>query len=81
MGFLKSLFSDEPGISFGRLATFIALLAVIVWVTKIVWHTNALPALDGVTLFAVSFYGTGKLLGKGAQLIAGLTGKDAGTTG
>ena len=69
MNFLKQLFSDQPGVSFGRMATFISLLAAIAWVTRVVWQTNAIPALDGITLFVVSFYAGGKLIGKAAEVL------------
>ena len=68
--FLKQLFSDAPGVSFGRAATAVCLVAGIVWVTRVVWITNALPALDGVTFWALSFYVGGKALGKGAEVLS-----------
>ena len=69
MNFLKQLFSDQPGASFGRVATFISLVAAIVWVTRVVWKTNAIPPLDGVTFWAASFYVGGKIIGKTAEIL------------
>jgi len=69
MRFLQQLFSDAPGVSFGRVATAISLVAAICWVTWVVYKTAAVPALDGITMFALSFYGTGKLLGKAAEIL------------
>lgn len=78
MNFIKRLFSDEPGVSFGRVATAVCLLAAIVWVTHVVWATHAIPALDGVTFWALSFYGVGKALGKGAEVLTAFAKKESG---
>lgn len=69
MNWLKQLFSDAPGVSFGRVASFVALGAVIVWVTIVVWRTTHIPDLAGLTAFALSFYGAGKLMGKAAEVL------------
>lgn len=60
MKFLKLLFAAEPGASFSRVATFIALNFSCVWVTHLVWHNHALPDFGGLTLFVGSMYGMGK---------------------
>jgi hypothetical protein len=56
---------SEPGangtLSWGRVASTVSLLAAIVWVSHILIHTHALPALDGITGFIVAPYGSNKL--------------------
>jgi hypothetical protein len=70
--FLKQLFSDSPGVSFGRVGSFIALLAGIYWVTVIVLHTSTLPDLSGLTFFIGSLY----VLGKGVGTVRAIFGKE-----
>jgi hypothetical protein len=72
MNFLKQLFSDSPGVSFGRFGCFLALVAGIVWVTRIVWKTNILPDLSGLTFFVSSLY----LVGKGVGTVRTIFGKE-----
>jgi len=60
MKFLKLLFAAEPGASFSRVATFIALLFSCSWVTHLVWYNHQLPDFSGLTLFVGSLYGMGK---------------------
>jgi len=57
---LSKLFTAEPGASFSRFASFIALMFSCAWVTHLVWHNNALPDLGGITLFVSAVYGMGK---------------------
>lgn len=51
---------SEPGpegtLSWGRVAASLSLLSAIVWITKIVLHTHALPDLMGASGFAVAPY-------------------------
>ena len=58
--FFAGLFS-EPGTeckpSFSRVLSALALLAGIVWVTRIVWTTGELPDLAGLALFVGALYG------------------------
>lgn len=75
MNFLKQLFSDQPGVSFGRTGSFIALVASIYWVTVIVLRTSTLPDLSGLTFFIGSLY----VLGKGVGTVRAIFGKE-GTT-
>lgn len=56
MNFIKSIFSDGGTGSWSRTASFLALVASIGWVTRIVLKTQAIPQLDGVTLFVTSMY-------------------------
>ena len=76
MNFLKQLISDQPGVSFGRFGSLLALAAGIVWVTRIVWKTNLLPDLSGLTFFITSLY----LVGKGVGTIRTIFGKEGTTT-
>jgi hypothetical protein len=77
MNFFKQLFSDQPGASFGRFGSFLALLAGIVWVTDIVWHTKALPDFSGLTFFIGSLY----VLGKGVGTVRAIFGKEGSVEG
>lgn len=58
--FLHELFSESGTASFSRVGTFIVLAGACVWISRIVWETGALPALEGLTLFIASLYGLGK---------------------
>ncbi len=60
MNFIKQLFSDNDRASFSRIGSFIALLFACGWISRIVWRTNALPSLEGLTLLISSLYGLGK---------------------
>jgi hypothetical protein len=66
---VREIFS-EPGpngtLSWGRIASSVALLAAIVWVSRILFLTHGLPALDGVTGFVLGPYGANKI-GAAAQ--------------
>jgi len=75
MKFLKLLFAAEPGASFSRVATFIALVFSCTWVTHLVWHNHQLPDFSGLTLFVGSLYG----LGKASDLVARLKNGDTPT--
>jgi hypothetical protein len=68
--FLEQLFSDSGNASFSRMGSFLALVFSCFWVSRIVWKTGALPALDGLTLFIVSLYGLGKA-GETIQRVVG----------
>lgn len=59
----RELFSESGAgfISWGRVASTVALIAGIAWVTHIVWTTKTLPALDGVTAFGVGPYAANKV--------------------
>lgn len=64
---------SEPGpngtLSWGRIASTLALLAAIGWVTWILHKTGGLPALDGLTAFVLGPYGANKIA-TAAQAIA-----------
>jgi hypothetical protein len=55
----KEIYS-EPGaggtLSWGRVASTFTLIAAVVWVTRLVLQTHALPGLEGVTAFGLSPY-------------------------
>jgi hypothetical protein len=61
---IRELFS-EPGangtLSWGRVASAVALLGALVWVSKIVFQTHTLPAFDGITAFVLAPYGANKV--------------------
>ena len=56
---------SEPGpngtLSWGRIAASGSLVAAIVWVTSIVIHTHALPALDGISGFVIAPYAANRV--------------------
>ena len=66
MGFsqaLHELFS-EPGangtLSWGRVASAVALVGGIVWISHIVYVLHTLPAFDGITAFVLAPYAANK---------------------
>ncbi len=71
--FLNELFSESGTASFSRVGTCVALVSACVWVSRIVWKTGALPALEGLTLFIATLYGLGKA-GETVQSILGKKG-------
>jgi hypothetical protein len=74
--FFQQLFSESGEASFSRVGTFLALACSCVWVTRIVWTTNALPSLDGLTLFISSLYA----LGKAGQTVQRMLGREGQST-
>ncbi len=55
---------SEPnggGLSWGRVASSVALVAGIVWVSRILILTHGLPALDGITAFVLGPYTSNKV--------------------
>jgi hypothetical protein len=56
---------SEPGVggtlSWGRVAASCSLLAAIAWVSRLVFLTHSLPALDGITGFVVGPYAANKV--------------------
>lgn len=61
---IRELFS-EPGpagtLSWGRVASAIALVASLCWITHIVLHTHALPDMTSTTALIVGPYATNKV--------------------
>ena len=53
---------SEPGggLSWGRVASAISLLASLVWISHIIIHTHAMPDLAGTTALVVGPYAAGK---------------------
>lgn len=58
---LQGLLSESGFASFSRTATAVCVIFSCVWVTHIVWKTQALPDLSGLTLFNSAIYGLGKV--------------------
>lgn len=60
----RELFS-EPGpngtLSWGRVASAVALVASVTWVSRILIHTGALPSLASITGFVTAPYASGKV--------------------
>lgn len=60
--FVKNIFCEADGSpSFGRVGSFISLIAVIGWVTHVVLATHAVPSLDGPGMFISAPYGINKV--------------------
>ena len=58
----REMFGDSKGvISLGHVMTGVFGLVAIVWVTRILLLTHALPPLDGITGFVVAPYGANKI--------------------
>jgi hypothetical protein len=72
---LKHLFSDEPGVSFGRLSSLLWSCAVIGWVSIIVWRTNGVADFKGLEYMPLWFYVGGKGLAKLADIASRIKGK------
>lgn len=68
--YLKDLFSESSTASFGRVGAGIALIASIGWVSWVVFKTNVVPDLGGVSLFIGTLYGLSKA-GSVAQAFSG----------
>ena len=55
--FLRSVFSESDGTgSWSRIASCVALIAVVGWVTYIIVSTKAIPSLDGPISFIAAPY-------------------------
>jgi len=61
---LREIHSDANGqLSWGRTASTFALVAGIAWISRLVFMTHTLPAMDGITAFVVGPYGANKVAG------------------
>ena len=72
MNFLKQLFSDSPGVSFGRAASAVLIAAVVVWISFFLWKNSHFPdvmTIAALNALALSPYGVGKTLGKAAEVL------------
>lgn len=61
MSFWRNVFSEsenEPSLS--RVGTGFMILMAAVWITRIVWITNAIPDLQGVVFLICSLYAINK---------------------
>lgn len=61
---LREMFTDKGVFSFGRIGAAIALHVSIIWVSWVVYKTNAIPDLSGISLFISSLY----LISKGLSV-------------
>lgn len=68
--FYRHVFSASGEASFGRAASFLALVVAISWISYIVWETHQLPSLEGVTMFISTLYGLSKT-GETVQRVLG----------
>ncbi len=68
---VKRLFSASDEASFSRFAAFLALLAVIVWVSYLVLKKQAMPDMTGPIGFPATMY----FLGKGAESVQKVFGR------
>jgi len=68
--FYRHLFSESGEASYGRTASFLALVVAISWISYIVWETHQLPSLEGVTMFISTLYGLSKT-GETVQRVLG----------
>lgn len=71
---LREIHTDPSGgvLSWGRVASSIALVACIFWATKVLLYTHAMPSLDGATGFIVAPY----VANKTANAVQSFTKKD-----
>ena len=64
-GFIKSVFSEDGQGSYSRCAGGFVVVAVVSWVSYVVWKTKVIPDLQGPAFFLASgnavSYGTNKL--------------------
>ena len=70
MRFISQLLSESGEASYGRSASFLALLMAIGWISFIVWKTHELPHLEGLTVFISTLYGLSKT-GETVQRVMG----------
>lgn len=65
MNFLKGIFSDNGAASYSRCASGFIVMAVVGWVSYVIFKTHTIPALDGPSMFLGTgvgvHYGSNKL--------------------
>lgn len=62
MNFIRSIFSESDGEgSWARVASFMALISVIGWVTFLVLKNHAVPPLGDLTVFISTPYAINKV--------------------
>ncbi len=61
---VREIMSEPNGgtLSWGRVASSVALVAAIVWITRVLILTHSIPALDGITGFVLGPYGANKVV-------------------
>lgn len=59
---LREILSEpnNGGLSWGRVASSVALVASLIWITKILIFTGNLPSMDGITAYVVGPYTANK---------------------
>lgn len=57
---LREVLSENGTLSTGRVASILALVSVIIWVSYIVIKTNVIPGLGDCTLFITTPYAASK---------------------
>lgn len=68
---IKKLFSESGEVSYSRLASFLALLAVIGWVSFLVWKKVAMPDMTGPIGFPATMYALGKSAESAQKIFGG----------
>jgi len=67
--------ASEAKVNFGAVAALIALFASIVWVSWVVYKTNAVPDLSGISFFIGTMYGISKV----KEVVAAAKGISSGS--
>jgi hypothetical protein len=73
--FIRSVFSEGGEGSYSRVAAGAIVVATIVWVSHVVWHTHAMPDLTGPAAFLTVGSGTHYGLNKAPDIIAAFKGQ------
>jgi hypothetical protein len=79
--FIKGALSESPGVpSYSRLASGVIVLAVISWVSYVVFKTDALPDLSGALFFLTGGVGIHYGTNKASEIIAAVRGNKVDST-
>jgi hypothetical protein len=74
MSAIREILSDGDTLSWGRVGSLMALIAVAFWGTIIVLKTHTFPPLDGATAFVTGPY----IASKAATAVQSFSGKPGG---
>lgn len=77
--FWKSVFSEDGEGSYSRCAAGTVVIAAVAWVTHVVWKTNAIPDLTGISAFVVSCAGVHYGLNKASEIVGAFKGTNGPT--